>query len=262
MEKDSENTNNSSLTIPSNISLHNIKLPNEWVLYLYDKQLFKKIANRPNFQAKPHREICTISTVNDLIYIIQLMKIEVKCDNKLNIDFSNSDRINLDMNDYIIMRKGIEPIWEDPKNWNGGTFTIKMSHKKGYDVWSSFIMHMLGETLTHEMEYINGITVSYISDAYNTNNPSPATCNSYTYLKIWDGKTDRTRDQFVNILPMDILENIRTESLMYSPNNKKKDFNEKNIITKINNNRERGGFSNNRGGFSNNRGGFSNNRRK
>ena len=41
------------------------------------------------------------------------------------------------MNDYIIMRKGIEPIWEDPKNSNGGTFTVKMAHSKGYDVWST-----------------------------------------------------------------------------------------------------------------------------
>lgn len=237
-------------TIPAGVPLTDIMLPNQWVLYLYDKQLFKKMANRPNFQAKPHKEICTISTLNDLVYILQLMK--VKCESKLKIDHLNDNRINLDANDYIIMRKGIEPIWEDPKNWNGGTFTIKMSHAKGYDVWSKFIMYMLGETLTYESQYINGITVSYISDAYNFNNPSTNSNTSYTYLKIWDGKSDRTRDQFVNILPTNLLEDIKNESLMYSLNNKKKGFNEKNIITKltITNNRnthpDRGGFSNNR----------------
>nr|AEX62928.1 eukaryotic translation initiation factor 4E-like protein [Moumouvirus Monve] len=63
-------------SIPKDIPLTDIKLPNEWVLYLYDKQLFKKIANRANFQAKPHRALCTITTVNDLIYILKLMSCE------------------------------------------------------------------------------------------------------------------------------------------------------------------------------------------
>ena len=231
--------------IPANIPLTNINLPNQWVLYLYDKQLFKKIANRPNFQAKPHKELCTISTVNDLIYILQLM--EVKIEPKLKIDFIN--KINLDANDYIIMRKGIEPIWEDPKNSNGGTFTIKMNHINGYDVWSTFVMYMLGETLTHEMQNINGITVSYISDAYNFHSSGAGTNNSYTYIKIWDGKADRTRDQFVNILPIDLLEKIKSESLMYSQKNKKKDFNEKNIISKLQNSNNKNSYNKNRGGF-------------
>jgi hypothetical protein len=250
-DKENNSCEENNFDIPSTIPLMDTNLPNQWVLYLYDKQLFKKMANRPNFQAKPHKELCTITTVNDLIYILQLM--EVKSEPNLKIDFMNNNKINLDANDYIIMRKGIEPIWEDPKNSDGGTFTIKMNHSKGYEVWSMFVMYMLGETLTHEMHNINGITVSYISDAYNFHNPGTSTNNnSYTYIKIWDGKTDRNRDQFVNILPMDLLEKIRSESLMYSQNNKKKDFNEKNIISKLNNNshknsyggRDRGGFTN------------------
>lgn len=208
--------------IPENCSLSDINLPNQWVLYLYDKQQFKKMVNRPNFQAKPHKEICTITTVNDLVYLLQLM--EIKTEPKVKIGSIITNKINLDANDYIIMRKGIEPIWEDPKNSNGGTFTIKMDHSKGYDVWSTFIMYMLGETLTHDMHNINGITVSYISDASSFHNPSPNSNNSYTYIKIWDGKLDRTRDQFLNILPMDLYDKIKNESLMYSQNNKKKDF--------------------------------------
>ena len=105
---------NTSNTIPNDYPLTHINLPNQWVLYLYDKQLFKKMANRPGFNAKPHKEICTITTINDLIYILQLLEVK---SNQLS-----STKINLDANDYIIMRKGIEPIWEDPKNSNGGTF--------------------------------------------------------------------------------------------------------------------------------------------
>ena len=251
--EDIETEDNSTTEIPKDIPLTNIDLPNQWVLYLYDKQLFKKMANRPNFQAKPHKELCNIKTVADLVYILQLM--EVKTENKLKMDNVSTQKLNLDSNDYIIMRKGIEPIWEDPKNSNGGTFTIKMAHARGYDVWSTFVMYMLGETLTYDMENINGITVSYISDAYSFHNPANNSNNSYTYIKIWDGKSDRTRDQFVNILPVDLLEKIKSESLMYSQNNKKKDFNEKNIISKLHNSSQRGSYGGReRGGFVNHRG--------
>lgn len=255
-----DNNNNNkekAIDILKDIPLDKILLPNEWVLYLYDKQLFKKMANRPNFQAKPHKELCTIRTVNDCIYILELMKVktepvmDLKTESKLGVEFINNNKINLDANDYIIMRKGIEPIWEDPKNSNGGTFTIKMNHSKGYEVWSMFIMYMLGETLTHEMHNINGITVSYISDAYNFHNTGSNCNNSYTYIKIWDACSNRTRDQFINILPMDLLEKIKNESLMYSQNNKKKDFNEKNIISKLNSNYKNSYNRSRGGGFTN-----------
>lgn len=242
---------NKILQIPADIPLTNINLPNSWILYLYDKALFKKMANRPNFQAKlPHKEICAISTVNDLIYILQLM--EVKIDPKPKMDLMGSDKINLDSNDYIIMRKGIEPIWEDPKNSNGGTFTIKMNHNRGYDVWSTFVMYMLGETLTQEMHNINGITVSYISDDYSKFNGNISSgSNSYTYIKIWDAKPKRDRDQFVNILPPDLIDKIKSESLKYTANNEKKYYGDENVIRKINNGRKNSYNNRDRGGFTN-----------
>ncbi len=241
--------------IPADISMSNINLPNSWTLYLYDKALFKKMANRPNFHAKlPHKEICTISTVNDLIYILQLM--EVKIESKLKMDFMASDKINLDSNDYIIMRKGIEPIWEDPKNSNGGTFTIKMNHNRGYDVWSTFVMYMLGETLTSEMHNINGITVSYISDDYSKfNGAVTSNNNSYTYIKIWDAKPKRDRDQFVSILPPDLIDKINPKNdrdqitLRYTANNEKKYYGDEHIINKINNGRKNSYNNRDRGGF-------------
>lgn len=221
------------------------KLPNPWVLYLYDKSVFKKMANRPKFQAKPHKELCTLNTVNDLIYILQLMEVK----NNTTMNMTDNNKINLDANDYIIMRKGIEPIWEDPKNSNGGTFTIKMDHANGYNVWSKFVMYMLGETMTYDMSDINGMTVSYISDSHNFNS-NISNGKSYTYIKIWDAKPERTKDQFVNILPIDLFDQIKNESLMYTPNNKKKHYGNDGIINKLsrrNYNNQRGGFNNHRG---------------
>ena len=109
------------------------------------------------------------------------------------------------MNDYIIMREGIEPIWEDPRNKNGGTFSVKIGHKKGYENWSMFMTHILGETLMQDMSNINGISMSYISSdddmgptvAEGTissvgSAPSPSFADrGSTFLKIWDGKPDQ-----------------------------------------------------------------------
>lgn len=233
--------------IPLDTKLTDILLPNEWIMYLYDKQLFKKMASKANFQAKPHKAIYTITTLNDVIYLMKLMC--VKLDQKGKVINATAPKINLDANDIIIMRKGIEPIWEDPKNSNGGTFTVKMPHQKGYDTWTSFVAAMLGESLVDNMSEINGMTISYIPDvnSYQTPNTVP-TC--YTYLKIWDGHEGRSKEEFINMLPPNMYEKIRTDSLLYTSNSKKKDFNEKSIIARLsnsnnprpNNNRGNGGF--------------------
>lgn len=234
---------------PDNIDLTDISLPHPWVLYLYDKNAFKKMANKTGFQSKPYKEIYTLTTVNDLIYILQVM--ECKLDQKVK----DSNKINLDANDYIIMRKGIEPIWEDIKNSNGGTFTVIMNHAKGYDIWSTFIMYIIGETLTCDMENINGITVSYISTTTNlhsTTSPKSsalAQSGNSTFIKIWDGRSDRNSiEDFIKILPVNLFEKIKNESLRYYKNNTKNDFNKKLIVDKLNNSNyprhNRGGFSN------------------
>ena len=218
--------------IPNDLALTDILLPSEWVAFLYDKQLFKKMANKSNFQAKPHKAVYTIKTVNDVIYLLKIMNI--KLDHGTKQVGPTTPKINLDANDLIIMRKGIEPIWEDPKNSNGGTFTVKMAHQKGYDIWTNFVSAMLGETMSNDMENINGMTISYIPDisSYQVPNSVPM-CSSY--LKIWDGTTNRSKEQFINTLTPNLYEMIKTESLMYTPNSKKKDFNEKSIIAKLSN---------------------------
>jgi hypothetical protein len=106
------------------------------------------------------------------------------------------------------------------------------------------------------MNFINGITVSYIPE--NTKNQDPdavANTDDFTYIKIWDGKPDRTRDQFVKILPDILIEKTQNESLEYFAYKNKNKFNEPGIIAKLHNSkqsysreRERGGFSTRGGG--------------
>jgi hypothetical protein len=63
----------------------------------------------------------------------------------------------------FVMRKGIAPMWEDPKNRNGGCFSYKVNNKFVPEVWKSLFYALCGETLSTEPKYnklINGITIS------------------------------------------------------------------------------------------------------
>jgi Eukaryotic initiation factor 4E len=63
----------------------------------------------------------------------------------------------------FFMLKGVTPMWEDPKNRNGGCFSYKVVNKSVNDVWKE-LMYLLGENkLTvnlDDMSKVNGITIS------------------------------------------------------------------------------------------------------
>lgn len=63
----------------------------------------------------------------------------------------------------FFMREGITPMWEDPKNRNGGCFSFKVINKQVYSVWKSLFYALCGETLFINKEHhsmVNGITIS------------------------------------------------------------------------------------------------------
>ncbi len=63
----------------------------------------------------------------------------------------------------FVMRKGITPMWEDPKNRNGGCFSYKVPNKNVDEVWRALCLALCGETLCIDHKHsalMNGITVS------------------------------------------------------------------------------------------------------
>ena len=63
----------------------------------------------------------------------------------------------------FVMRKGITPLWEDPKNRGGGCFSYKVSNKIVYECWKSLTYSLVGESLSDNKKLqkdINGITIS------------------------------------------------------------------------------------------------------
>jgi len=63
----------------------------------------------------------------------------------------------------FLMRKEINPTWEDVRNCKGGCFSFKVINKNVYTVWNDCIKGLTGGCVSSNknfMENINGITIS------------------------------------------------------------------------------------------------------
>ena len=74
----------------------------------------------------------------------------------------------------FMMRDGIKPAWEDPKNRNGGCFSYKVSNKNVYKVWKDLTYVVVGGTISKQSGFVNCVTGITISPKKN-----------FCIIKIW-----------------------------------------------------------------------------
>jgi hypothetical protein len=75
----------------------------------------------------------------------------------------------------FVMKDGILPMWEDPKNRNGGCFSYKVSNKNVCEVWREINYALVGETMsTTNSSFVNCVTGITISPKKN-----------FCIIKIW-----------------------------------------------------------------------------
>lgn len=63
----------------------------------------------------------------------------------------------------FIMRSGIKPTWEDPKNKDGGSFSFKINNKIVVPIWKKLTYYLLGENISNNSNFrnnVNGVTIS------------------------------------------------------------------------------------------------------
>lgn len=63
----------------------------------------------------------------------------------------------------FMMRAGITPMWEDPKNREGGSFSYKVLNKNVYTTWKELTYSVIGGTLSSKsnvFDNVTGITIS------------------------------------------------------------------------------------------------------
>jgi len=115
-------------------------LNGKWNLYYH-------LPNDKNWNLASYKHIMeNINTAEDLISINEKM---------------NENIIKYCM--LFVMREGITPMWEDPKNRNGGCFSFKVSNKQVPEIWKTLFYSLCGETLCTDKKYnelLTGITIS------------------------------------------------------------------------------------------------------
>jgi len=74
----------------------------------------------------------------------------------------------------FIMKEGVKPIWEDPNNRNGGSFSYKVSNKNVYKVWKDLTYVVVGGTISKQQPFVNCVTGITISPK-----------KSFCIIKIW-----------------------------------------------------------------------------
>ena len=63
----------------------------------------------------------------------------------------------------FIMRNGIKPTWEDPKNRDGGCFSYKVTNKHVCNVWKELCYVLVGNSISSDLGFVanvSGITIS------------------------------------------------------------------------------------------------------
>jgi hypothetical protein len=74
----------------------------------------------------------------------------------------------------FIMREGIKPTWEDPKNRNGGCFSYKVLNKNVYKVWKDLTYVVIGGSISKQSGFVSCVTGITISPKKN-----------FCIIKIW-----------------------------------------------------------------------------
>ena len=99
----------------------------------------------------------------------------------------------------FVMKDGISPMWEDPKNRNGGCFSYKVSNKNVYEVWRDLTFVLVGESISSNLPFVNSVTGITISPKKN-----------FCIVKIWMTNCDHQNPQVVtsdvkNLIPQGCL---------------------------------------------------------
>ena len=134
-----------SMSTASATSMSTASMPTDYKLY--DKwTLWAHLPHDTNWTFESYIRILTFDTAEAMIMLLETIPEEMTTNCML-----------------FIMRDGIKPMWEDPKNKKGGCFSYKINNKNVSSVWKNLSYSLVGESLTEDVNVrpaINGSTIS------------------------------------------------------------------------------------------------------
>jgi hypothetical protein len=134
---DSESKESKDVVVSVNSILHD--LSDSWILWAH-------LPHDTDWSLKSYMKIYEFNTVEQAITITETLPPVLVTNCML-----------------FLMRKGINPIWEDERNRNGGCFSYKIPNKDVPDAWKQLSYSLVGETMSDNnklLSHINGITIS------------------------------------------------------------------------------------------------------
>lgn len=95
-----------------------------------------------NFESSLQK-LCTLKTIENMNYFLK---------------FVNFEKIE-SITDICIFKEGIEPLWEDPSNINGGKWIIKLKREVTIRLFQKLLVHLLVNSF--DTIQVNGIVISF-----------------------------------------------------------------------------------------------------
>lgn len=151
-------------------------LKNEWCLWAH-------LPQDSDWSSTSYKPISKLRSVEETISIIETLPIDLVKNCML-----------------FIMKDGIIPMWEDPKNRNGGCFSYKVSNKYVCDVWRELTYLLVGETISTSSTFTNNVTGITISPKKN-----------FCIVKIWMTNCDHQNPKVVT----STIKNLMSEGCLF-----------------------------------------------
>tara|TARA_X000000368_G_C22901250_1_gene654188 strand:+ start:389 stop:910 length:522 start_codon:yes stop_codon:yes gene_type:complete len=105
----------------------------------------------------------------------------------------------------FMMKSGINPTWEDPKNKDGGCFSFKISNKNVYDCWNQLLIGLVNNNISKNDKFLDKITGVTIS-------PKKTFC----IIKVWMESV-----QYQSVMMMEKIEFMNVHGCIFKRHNEK-----------------------------------------
>jgi len=125
-------------------------LTDKWTIWAH-------LPHNTDWTIKSYIPITTFSTIEDTIGVTETLP-SILVENCM----------------LFLMKEGIKPMWEDPKNRNGGCFSYKVSNKFVHKVWKELSYVVVGASISTNINFVNCVTGITISPKKN-----------FCIIKIW-----------------------------------------------------------------------------
>jgi translation initiation factor 4E len=111
-----------------------MKLNSKWIIYVHD-------INDRDWSLQSYKKCYVIKTIIDFWVFFNNIK-------------------NYNKFQFFIMRDNIKPVYEDPANVNGGSYSYRIYNKFVHDTFENILVRLIGEQLIEKnVENITGVSL-------------------------------------------------------------------------------------------------------